>query len=220
MGDALVADVKLTLAALLEELPESTRPAPEPNQDPQEIPPSDPLNPSTVHTALAEVFPEDGIVVLESPTSTLALRNQMRLSRPGSYYFAAGGGLGFGLAASVGVQLAQPDRPVVCVIGEGSVQYAVSAFWSAVAYKTPITFLVVRNEEYGILKWFAEVEQVEGAPGLDLPKLDVAAIAEGYGVKAHRVKDRDEVRDTLSKALASSQPELVEVPVAPGMALF
>jgi len=220
MGDALVADVKLTLAALLEDLPESTRPAPEPNQGPQEIPPSDPLNPSTVHTALAEVFPEDGIVVLESPTSTLALRNQMRISRPGSYYFAAGGGLGFGLAASVGVQLAQPDRPVVCVIGEGSVQYAVSAFWSAVAYKTPVTFLVVRNEEYGILKWFAEVEQVEGAPGLDLPKLDVAAIAEGYGITAHRVKDRDEVRGALAKSLASSQPELVEVPVTPGMALF
>jgi benzoylformate decarboxylase len=220
MGDAIVADVKLTLAALLEELPESSRPTPEPNPGPGEIPPTDPLNPSTVHTALGEVIPEDGIVVLESPTSTLALRNQLRLSRPGSYYFSAGGGLGFGLAASVGVQLAQPDRPVVCVIGEGSVQYAVSAFWSAVAYKTPITFLVLRNEEYGILKWFAEVEQVEGAPGLDLPKLDVAAVAEGYGVKAHRVKDRDEVGGALATALASSQPELVEVPVAPGMALF
>ncbi len=220
MGDALVADVKLTLTALLEDLPESTRPVPEPNQGPGEIPPSDPLNPSTVHTALAEVFPEDGIVVLESPTSTLALRNQMRLSRPGSYYFAAGGGLGFGLAASVGVQLAQPDRPVVCVIGEGSVQYAVSAFWSAVAYKAPITFLVVRNEEYGILKWFADVEGVQGAPGLDLPKLDVAAVAEGYGVKAHRTGDRDGVRDALASALASSRPELVEVPVTPGMALF
>ncbi|HEY2334921.1 MAG TPA: benzoylformate decarboxylase [Solirubrobacterales bacterium] len=220
MGDALVADVKLTLAALLADLPESTRPAPEPNPGPQEIPPSDPLNPSTVHSALAEVFPEDGIVVLESPTSTLALRNQMRLSRPGSYYFAAGGGLGFGLAASVGVQIAQPDRPVVCVIGEGSVQYAVSAFWSAVAYRAPVTFLVVRNEEYGILKWFAEVEGVQGAPGLDLPKLDVAAVAEGYGVTAHRVEDRDEVRGALAKALASSQPELVEVPVTPGMSLF
>ncbi len=220
MGDALVADVKLTLEALLAELPESERPVPEPNQGPQEIPPSDPLNASTVHTALAEVLPEDGIVVLESPSSTLALRNQLRLSRPGSYYFAAGGGLGFGLAASVGVQLAQPDRPVVCVIGEGSVQYAVSAFWSAVAHRAPVTFLVVRNEEYAILKWFAEVEQVTGAPGLDLPKLDVAAVAEGYGVKARRVRDRDEVREALAASLASSQPELVEVPVTPGMALF
>ena len=100
--------------------------------------------------------------MLESPSSTLALRNQLRLSRPGSYYFGAGGGLGFGLAASVGVQLAQPDRPVVCVLGEGSAQYAITAFWSAVAYKVPVTFLVLRNEEYAILKWFAEVEEVDG----------------------------------------------------------
>jgi benzoylformate decarboxylase len=220
MGEALVADVKLTLEALLAEVDESSRPAPEPNPGPQEIPPADPLDSSTVHTALAEVFPEDGIVVLESPASTLALRNQMRLSHPGSYYFSAGGGLGFGLAASIGVQLAQPDRPVVCVLGEGSAQYAIAAFWSAVAYKVPVTFLVLRNAEYAILKWFAEVEQVSGAPGLDLPALDVAAVAEGYGVNARRAGSRDEVRGALEQALASSQPELVEVPVAPGMSLF
>ncbi len=220
MGDAIVADVALTLKALLEVAPESSRPAPEPTDPPTEIPATDPLNPSTVHSALAEVLPEDAIIVLESPSSTLALRNQLRLSRPGSYYFGAGGGLGFGLAASVGIQLAQPDRPVVCVLGEGSVQYAVTAFWSAVAYRTPVTFLVLRNEEYAILKWFADVEQVSGAPGLDLPALDCAAVAEGYGVKAQRVKERDEVAGALSTALASPQPELIEVPVAPGMALF
>jgi benzoylformate decarboxylase len=220
MGDAIVADVGLTLEALLAAVPESSRPAPEPNAGPQEIPAEDPLNSSTVHSALAEAMPEDAIVVLESPSSTLALRNQLRISRPGSYYFSAGGGLGFGLAASVGVQLAQPDRPVVCVLGEGSAQYAITAFWSAVAYKAPVTFLVLQNEEYAILKWFAEVEQVSAAPGLDLPKLNVAAVAEGYGVKAHRAKDRDEVAGALGAALASSQPELVEVPVAPGMSLF
>ena len=220
MGDAIVADVRLTLEALLAAVPESGRPVPEPNQPPAEIPPTDPLNSSTVHTALAEVLPEDAVVVLESPASTLALRNQLRISRPGSYYFSAGGGLGFGLAASVGVQLAEPSRPVVCVLGEGSAQYAITAFWSAVAYQAPVTFLVLRNEEYAILKWFAEVEQVTGAPGLDLPKLEVAAVAEGYGVKAHRPSDRDEVRGALEAALASSRPELVEVAVAPGMSLF
>ncbi len=220
MGEAIVADVKLTLEALLEAAPESSRPAPEPNPGPTEIPAEDPLNSSTVHSALAEVFPEDGIVVLESPASTLALRNQLRLSRPGSYYFSAGGGLGFGLAAAVGVQLAQPDRPVVCVLGEGSAQYAITGFWSAVAHDVPVTFLVLRNSEYAILKWFAEVEQVQGAPGLDLPALDVAAVAAGYGVSTRVAKDRDEVRDALAAALASSKPELVEVPVQPGMSLF
>jgi benzoylformate decarboxylase len=220
MGDAIVADVKLTVDALLELIPPSKREPPEPLGDPQPPPESDPLSPSTVHGTLAQVLPEDAIVVLESPSSTMALRNQLRLSRPGSYFFGAGGGLGFGLAAAVGVQLAQPDRPVVCVMGEGSVQYAVTAFWSAVAYAAPVTFLVLRNEEYSILKWFAENEEVSGAPGLHLPALETAEIAAGYGVKARRAAGVEEVRSELESAIPSAQPELIEVGVAPGMALF
>src|SRR5207244_13124720 len=100
--------------------------------------------------------------------------------RPDSYYFCAGGGLGYGLAAGIGVQLAEPDRPVVCVLGEGSAQYAISGFWTAVAYTVPVTFLVLRNEEYGILKVFADIEQVAAAPGLDLPALETAAVAQAY----------------------------------------
>lgn len=220
MGDAIVADVRLSLEVLAGAVSESERPAPEPLGAPEAPPESDPLSPSTVFAALGEVFPEDGIVVLESPSSTLALRNQLRLSRPGSYYFGAGGGLGFGLAAAVGVQLAEPSRPVVCVMGEGSVQYAVTALWSAVAYRVPVTFLVLRNKEYSILKWFAEAEGVQGAPGLDLPSLDSAAIASGYGVASTRVQGGDELRSELSAAIPSSEPRLIEVGVAPGMALF
>ncbi len=220
MGDAIVADVKLTVEALLDLIPPSDRPAPEPLGAPQAPPESDPLSPSSVHATLAQVVPDEAIVVLESPSSTMALRNQLRLSRPGSYYFGAGGGLGFGLAAAVGVQLAQPSRPVVCVIGEGSVQYAVTAFWSAVAYEVPVTFLVLRNEDYSILKWFADAEQVTGAPGLDLPALETAEVAAGYGVGSRKVSGTEELRSELESAVPSSAPELIEVPVASGMALF
>src|SRR5919108_5141132 len=218
MGDAVVADVKLALEALSGAVPESDRPSPEPLGPPEPPPESDPLSPSTVYAALAGVLPEDAIIVLESPSSTLALRNQLRLSRPGSYYFGAGGGLGFGLAASLGVQLAQPERPVICVLGEGSAQYAITGFWSAAAYEVPVTFLILRNEEYAILKWFANVEEVKGAPGLDLPALEVAKVAEGYGVSSRAVSGRDELHDALESAIASPAPELVEVPVTPGMA--
>jgi len=220
MGNAIVADVKLAVEALLELTPESERTPPEALGDPEAPPESDPLSPSTVHATLGDVLPDDAIIVLESPSSTMALRNQLRLSRPGSYYFGAGGGLGFGLAAAVGVQLAQPDRPVVCVMGEGSVQYAVTAFWSAAAYAVPVTFLVLRNEEYSILKWFADTEQVTGAPGLQLPALETAEIAAGYGVKSRKVGGIDELRSELESAIPSSDPELVEIGVAPGMALF
>src|SRR5207248_8233345 len=74
MGDAIVADVKLTLAALLAEVGESDRPAPEPMDEPPPVEESDPLSPSAVHGTLAEVFPDDGGRALESPTSPPALR--------------------------------------------------------------------------------------------------------------------------------------------------
>src|SRR5258705_79907 len=131
-----------------------TRPPRGPLDPPIEVELTDPMSASTAMRALAEVFPENGIIVLEAPSATIALRNQLRLSKPGSYYFGAGGGLGFGLAASIGVQMAEPSRPVVCVLGEGSVQYAVSAFWAAAAYKVPVTFMVLRNEEDAILECF------------------------------------------------------------------
>ena len=219
MGDAIVADPALTLAALLDAVGDSGRDAPPQRPEPEAAPESNPMSPSTAAAVLGELFPEDGIVVLEAPSATLAVRNQLRLSKPGSYYFGAGGGLGFGLAASIGVQLAQPERPVVCVVGEGSAQYAITGLWSAAAYKVPVTFLVLRNDEYAILKWFAGLENVEGAPGLDLPALDCAAVATGYGVKSASAGDRDELHAALGEALAAEEPRLVEARVAPGMAL-
>src|SRR5215218_371079 len=219
MGDAIVADVRLTLEALVAALEPADREPPSPRAPAEPVEDADPMRPSAAIAALAEVFPADGVVAVESPATTFAIRNRLRLSRPGSYYFSAGGGLGFALPASIGVQMAQPDRPVVCVLGEGSAQYAIQSFWTAAAYDVPVTFLVLRNEEYAILKWFGQIEQVTGAPGLDLPALEVASVAEGYGVQSTRVADREALTEALRDAIAAGAPRLVEARVAPGMAL-
>src|SRR4051795_8009998 len=219
MGDAIVADVKLTLEALLAHVEAPDRPPPEPRAAAEPPEDADPMSASAAIAALADVWPDEGVVVPESPATTFPIRNRLRLSRPGSYYFTAGGGLGFALPASIGVQMAQPDRRVVCVLGEGSAQYAIQSFWTAAAYDVPVTFLVLRNDEYAILKWFGQIEQVTGAPGLDLPALDVAAVAEGYGVPAARVDGREALTEALREALAAEAPRLVEARVAPGMAL-
>ena len=219
MGEAILGDVALALERLVELSGEAEgRSAPEPRPEPGEPPEADPLSGSAAMAALADAWPEDGIVVLEAPSSTFALRNRLRISRPGSYYFGSSGGLGFGIAAALGVQLASPERPVVCVLGEGSAQYGITALWSAVAYELPVTFLVLRNSEYMILKWFATLEQVTGAPGLDLPGLDVAAVARGYGVSAREVSGREELTEALREDIGAGEgPRLIQVPVATGM---
>jgi benzoylformate decarboxylase len=218
MGEALLGDVAHALSRLSELAGESDRTPPDPRPEPGEPPEADPMSGSQAMAALADAWPDDGIAVLESPSSTIALRNRLRLSRPGSYYFGASGGLGFGISAGVGVQIAQPGRPVVCVLGEGSAQYGITALWSAVAYKVPVTFLVLRNEEYMILKWFAALEQVSGAPGLDLPGLDVAAVASAYRMRARTVSGREELTAALREDIAVDDgPRLVQVDVATGM---
>jgi benzoylformate decarboxylase len=221
MGEAIVGDVALALERLSELVPDGTREGPEARPEPGDPPAADPpdrLSGSQAMQALADAFSEDAIVVVETPSCTLALRNRLRISAPGSYYFCASGGLGFGIAAAVGVQLAQPARPVVCVLGEGSAQYGITALWSALAYKAPVTFLILRNDEYMILKWFAMLEQVSGAPGLDLPGLDVAAVARGYGLPAQDVSGADELTEALRSSISAGDgPRVIQVPVASGM---
>jgi benzoylformate decarboxylase len=218
MGDAIIGDVALALAVLLEQAGDSDRPPPAARPAPGDPIEAEPMSGSSAMAALADVWPEDGIAVVETPSSTVTLRNRLRLSKPGSYYFSASGGLGYGISSAVGVQLAQPSRPVICVLGEGSAQYGITALWTAAAYKVPVTFLVLRNEEYMILKWFAELEQAKGLPGLDLPGLDVAAIASAYGVSSREVGSREELTEALREDIAVQDgPRLVQVPVASGM---
>jgi benzoylformate decarboxylase len=218
MGEAILGDVGVALARLLELVGDSERAAPPQRPPAGEPAESEPISGSQAMAALAEAWPDDAIVVVETPSSTVALRNRLRLSRPGSYYFSSSGGLGFGISAAVGVQLAQPQRPVVCVLGEGSAQYGITALWTAAAYRVPVTFLVLRNEEYMILKWFAALEQAAGVPGLDLAGLDVAAIAQAYGVPAQEVQSREQLAEALRSAIAADDgPRLVQVPVATGM---
>ncbi len=78
---------------------------------------------------------------------------------------------------------------------------------------------MLNNSEYSILKWFAGLESVEGAPGLDLPALDCAAVAHGYGVRSEKAGGRDELHAALAAAIEASEPRLVEVAVQPGMSV-
>jgi benzoylformate decarboxylase len=213
VGDAILGDPVGALAELAKLVGQSDRAPLEPRPAPPD-PDRAALTPATVFAELAAALPLDAVVVNESPSNLTAFHQYYPVRRPGGYYFSAGGGLGFGLAAAVGVQLAQPARRVVAVVGDGSAQYAITALWTAAAYGVPVTVVVLRNREYGILKWFGNLLQVKGAPGLDLPGLDHVALAAGYGVPASRPGTADDLREALHRALSTDGPELIEIDLA------
>lgn len=105
--------------------------------------------------------------------------------------------------------MAQPDRPVVGVIGDGSANYGITALWTAAQHRLPVTVVLLRNGTYGALRWFSGLLGVPDAPGMDIPGLDFTRIAEGYGVSAQHVESVDELRAVLSRR--PDGPRLVQV---------
>ena len=214
MGEAIVADPKLVLCQLAGAVAPSERPLPQPRLRPE--PATDrtaPLSPETVFDVLNEVKPHEAVIVNESTSNTESFWQRIGLDRARSFYFPAAGALGFGIPAAVGVQLAEPGRPVIGVIGDGSANYAITGLWSAAHHRVPATFVILRNQEYGVLKWFATVMKATNLPGLDLPGIDYCSIAKGYGVPAVRVATRDELAAALVRSIASDSPSLIEVPI-------
>lgn len=213
MGEALVADPGAVIDLLIERLGSPAaptrpyRPAPEPPAAERPL-----LHPEEVFAALRDQLPGDTAYVVESTSTNSAWWRQMDLRRPGSYYFPAAGGLGFGLPGAVGVALAQPDRPVVGVIGDGSANYGVTALWTAAQHRVPLTVVLLRNGTYGALRWFGGLLGVPDAPGLDIPGLDFTRIAEGYGVDARQVNGVEELRAVLAER--PDGPRLIQVDTA------
>ncbi|MBO8195710.1 benzoylformate decarboxylase [Streptomyces oryzae] len=214
VGDAVVADPAATVQALAAHFPDR-EPYPATDRSvcaPQTV--DGALPPGTALAAVAEGAPAETLWVNESPSNVPQFHEAARISTPGSYLFSAGGGLGFGAAAAVGAQLGAPHRPVVAVLGDGSVHYAVQALWTAAAYHVPVTFVVLSNARYAILQWFAQLEHAQGAPGLDIPGLDIAAIATGYGVRSFRAEGAGELTKLVRDATGQHEgPVLIDVPV-------
>jgi benzoylformate decarboxylase len=145
LGAARHADIRARIAALqhakaeaLERLQE--RAAEEMSKQP--------MSPLVMNKILAESIPEDIIIVDESITSGAALRDFLPRRHPRDYFGLKGGGIGWGLPATMGVSLAAGDRPVLGLIGDGSAMYSIQGLWTAARYGLRSIFVICNNGQY------------------------------------------------------------------------
>lgn len=215
---APVADACVALAGSVDaragEAPRSMqRPAP-----PAPPAPGEPLRPGHVFAALAERLAADAVVVEETPSSQPELYARLPTRSPGGFIATANGGLGFGIAGSIGLRMGNPERPVVGVLGDGAAMYAIQSVWSAARYEVGVLLIVMANGGYAVMDALARNAGGAAAwPGFG--ELDVAGIARGFGCPAVRVERHDDLLRTFDEVvpeLASrTSPLLVEVAVAP-----
>lgn len=225
VGDSLIGDTRLALEQLVGLIDGGGRtaaaaaPAPEINIVDAD---SSPLTPDAAWSTLATVKPADSPVVMES-TSTMAQQlHWLPTTRPGSFFATASGGIGWGVPGAVGIALGDRargvQRTVIATIGDGSFQYSIQAIYTAAQHKLPIVFVVMRNEEYGVLKAFALLEETPNVPGLELPGLDIGALATGYGCRTVDVDTTEKLAAEFTAALTVDGPTVIVVHTKPQLA--
>jgi benzoylformate decarboxylase len=216
-GSSITGNVKAAAEYLLAHTKKRQSKSRTPQAIPQAPAAETPITPAYLFNVLNKLMPKNSIVCEECPSSKGDLDRYLMLDEPGSFYSVPNGILGFGLPLAVGLQLAHPERRVVCAMGDGSIQYSIQALWTAVQQNARVITIVLQNSDYSALKGFADFTQVgRNVPGTEIPGIDVVQIARGYGMTAQQVERADDLEPALREAFATDGPRLISVTVAKG----
>jgi benzoylformate decarboxylase len=176
----------------------------------------EPLRAGHVLAALAERLPANAVLIEEAPSNRPELHARIPARAPLGFLSAAMGGLGFALPAAAGMRMADPDRPVVAVVGDGACVFGIQSLWSAAHYEAGALYVVLANGGYAVMDRLAEDKGVGPWPGFDV---DISGLARSLGCPARRIEEHGELLSTLDAVLPDlagrREPLLLEVVVRP-----
>ncbi len=183
-----------------------------------------PIHPDELGAVMARTFDKDAVFVTENLTGRHdAFRFGFREDEQ-MWLGNTGAGLGWGVGAATGAKLALPDRQVVCSIGDGSVMYSASGFWTQARYQIPVLTVVWNNYNYQTVRlayynYKGRMAASSHYAGMYLgdPDIDFVKLGESQGVRGERVTSGSGIEAALQRGIAATRdgkPYLVEVVVA------
>lgn len=179
--------------------------------------PQFPMRPERILKDLREALPKDGYVVADVGWNKNGVGQQFDIYEPGT--FVAPGGLctmGYGPSAALGVKVANPDKKVVALIGDGGMGTNVSPFATGAMDNVAVVWVVMNNCAFGTIAGlerqhydhqFGTLFMKDGEPYSP----DFAAIAEAYGIKGYQITKAEDFKPALEEALASNKPCVIDV---------
>jgi benzoylformate decarboxylase len=240
VGVGLVADPKLTLAALASELRSMSgtglveaargRLAAARERRASERAASEaadlkrwdevPMLPARFMKALADRLPPGAIIFDEALTSSPELTHYLPPDEPGRYFQTRGGSLGVGIPGAIGAKLANAASTVIGFTGDGGSMYTIQALWTAAHHGIGAKFVICNNGSYKLLKlniqqyWRERgIADHDFPPSFDLrqPEIDFASLARALGVDAVRVDNPAQIEPALERLLADDKPFLIDL---------
>jgi acetolactate synthase-1/2/3 large subunit len=178
-----------------------------------------PMRPERILSELRKAVPEDGFIVTDVGWNKNGVGQQFPITVPGTFITPSGlATMGFGPAAALGVKIAQPDRAVVALIGDGAFGSNPSVVATAMEAGLGVVWLVMDNAAYGTIAGLTKMHygwefgclfESDGAPY----RTDFAQMAKGYGADGVFIRSAGELGPALSTALASGRPTVIQAPM-------
>lgn len=166
---------------------------------------------------LHKLLGEDAIIVTDVGQHQMITAQYYQFSKPRSFISSCGlGTMGYGLGAAIGAKCAHPDRPVVLITGDGSFHMNMNEMAVAVSQNLPIIVLVFNNTVLGMVRqWQTLFYGKRYSETSIMRQTDFVKLAEAFGAKGFRIKERDEIEPIINAALASKRPCIIDCLIDP-----
>jgi acetolactate synthase I/II/III large subunit len=174
-----------------------------------------PLQLSAVMAALRERLPEDAILTNGAGNFSVWAHRYYEFHRYPTQLAPRSGSMGYGVPAAIAAKAVHPDRPVVCLTGDGDFMMTGQELATAVQEELDVVVLVVNNGMYGTIRMHQERHYPGRVVGTDLRNPDFVAYARAFGAHGTLVERSEDVGDALDEALACGRPAVVELRVDP-----
>ncbi|WP_433632604.1 thiamine pyrophosphate-binding protein [Halomicrococcus sp. NG-SE-24] len=173
-----------------------------------------PVNTPGVLRTVRDVLPREAIVTTDIGGFRLWSKQVFEAYNHHQYITAGSwAGMGVGLPAALGAQLAHPDVPIVTLTGDGGLMMCLTELHTAVEHGLNVVVVVFNNSDYGIISKSPKIDQYADGHRFEWSSPDIAAIAEGFGCRGIDVESRTAVRDALTDALDRERPTVINVDI-------
>lgn len=177
---------------------------------------TNPIQPSGLFKEFRKVLPKDAAITLDAGTMCLQVTDALDYHSPLSLFSPLDFGLvGFSFAAGLGIKCAQPDRPVVSMMGDGGFGMTISELSTAVVYGLNTVTIVMNNQCWGAEKAYQRDFFGERYIGADITSPPFDKVAELYGAAGFRAETLGDVGGAIEAALACDKPAVVDISVDP-----
>jgi len=218
----IVGDVREVLTQLSEEIEPSThvewiRWIDDLRRDHAEsyaLPSGSDLTTQFAESRIAEAIGYEGVVVTGVGQHQMWAAQHMHISRPRQLITSGGlGTMGFEVPAALGAQVAQPDRRVWAICGDGGFQMTNQEIATMVDERLPVKMAIMNNGYLGMVRQWQELFYDNNYVSVAMSQPDFVKLAEAYGIKSMRVTEQSEVDDAIAEAHAHDGPVLIDFQV-------